>query len=84
MHDHRPEDAFYMLKSRLYPGNLAFFYTKNSNWSPKLNKGITRIVESGIYNKWYEDIMSSALVQEVRLSIHDNITVLLLTNPPLT
>lgn len=47
----------YVLKEQVYQGALTFFLTKHTPWSGKLDEGIMRLVEAGLVNKWYSDIM---------------------------
>ncbi|XP_068227416.1 probable glutamate receptor [Palaemon carinicauda] len=47
----------YVLKEQIYPGALAFFVSKNTPWKGKFDAGIQRLVEAGLVNKWYNDIM---------------------------
>ncbi|CAL4165126.1 unnamed protein product, partial [Meganyctiphanes norvegica] len=52
-------DRVYTYKSQIYEGNLAFFFRKNTPWKYKLDIGIQRLVEGGLVQKWYTDIMDS-------------------------
>ncbi|KAK7083242.1 hypothetical protein SK128_001428 [Halocaridina rubra] len=48
----------YFVKEQIYKANMAFFFKKNTPWKYKFDKGIMRLVESGLIHKWYDDIMA--------------------------
>ncbi|XP_064095656.1 glutamate receptor ionotropic, delta-2-like [Macrobrachium nipponense] len=48
----------YSLKKQLYEGNLAFVFKKGTPWRYKFNLGIQSMVESGLVEKWYKELMS--------------------------
>lgn len=41
-------------------GPLAFFYKQSTPWQYQFNDVINSLVESGIINKWYIDIMEAS------------------------
>lgn len=47
----------YPLKEQLYPGNLAFFFAKNTPWKYKFDIGMRRLVEAGLVWHWYSELM---------------------------
>lgn len=47
----------YMLKEQIYSGALAFFLPKHTPWRVRLSQGIRGLVEGGLVDKWYSDIM---------------------------
>ncbi|XP_047473911.1 uncharacterized protein LOC125028561 [Penaeus chinensis] len=49
--------SVYAMKPQLYEGNLAFFFRRKTPWKDKFNDGIKRLVESGLVQKWYNEIM---------------------------
>ncbi|XP_066958482.1 probable glutamate receptor [Macrobrachium rosenbergii] len=53
----RAKGKTYVLREQIYPGALAFFVNKNTPWKGKFDVGIQRLVEAGLVNKWYNDIM---------------------------
>lgn len=55
--DERAEGKTYMVKEQVYPGALAFFLAKHTPWRARLDEGIRRLVEGGLVDKWYSDIM---------------------------
>ncbi|XP_042226822.1 uncharacterized protein LOC121869529 isoform X2 [Homarus americanus] len=55
--DVRTSETTYMLREQVYSGALAFFLPKHTPWRPRLDQGIRRLVEAGLVNKWYFDIM---------------------------
>ncbi|XP_064115161.1 glutamate receptor ionotropic, kainate glr-3-like [Macrobrachium nipponense] len=56
-HNARAKGKTYLLREQIYPGALAFFAKKNTPWKGKFDVGIQRLVEAGLVNKWYNDIM---------------------------
>ncbi|XP_068250184.1 glutamate receptor ionotropic, kainate glr-3-like [Palaemon carinicauda] len=48
----------YSLRKQLYEGNLAFVFKKGTPWRYKFNLGIQSLVEAGLVEKWYRDLMS--------------------------
>lgn len=49
----------YMLKEQIYSGALAFFMPKHTPWRLRLSQGIRGLVEGGLVDKWYNDIMTT-------------------------
>ncbi|KAK3890323.1 hypothetical protein Pcinc_005705 [Petrolisthes cinctipes] len=49
----------YMLKEQIYSGALAFFLPKHTPWRFRLSQGIKGLVEGGLVDKWYSDIMGT-------------------------
>ncbi|XP_047471302.1 glutamate receptor ionotropic, delta-2-like [Penaeus chinensis] len=47
----------YVLREQIYTGALAFFLPKHTPWRPRLDRGIERLVEAGLVDKWYRDLM---------------------------
>ena len=58
--DHHLEPAAesYLLKEQIYSGALVFYLKENTPWKHRFDIGIQRLVESGLVDKWYNDIMS--------------------------
>ncbi|XP_042886513.1 probable glutamate receptor [Penaeus japonicus] len=42
----------YMLRDQLYPGHLCWYFQKNTAWKYKFDRGIRRLVESGLIAHW--------------------------------
>ncbi|XP_068228133.1 uncharacterized protein [Palaemon carinicauda] len=59
-HDEEANGRTYVLKEQIYQGALAFFLAKHTPWTGRLDQGLKRLVEAGLVNKWYTDIMSSS------------------------
>ncbi|XP_042881010.1 glutamate receptor 2-like [Penaeus japonicus] len=47
----------YVLREQIYTGALAFFLPKHTPWRSRLDRGIRRLVEAGLVDKWYRDLM---------------------------
>lgn len=62
--DEEASGRTYMVKEQVYPGALAFFLAKHTPWRARLDKGIRRLVEAGMVNKWYSDIMDKGSPQQ--------------------
>ncbi|XP_071524430.1 probable glutamate receptor [Panulirus ornatus] len=55
--DERTNKQTYLLREQIYSGALAFFLPKHTPWRSRLDQGICRLLEAGLVNKWYRDIM---------------------------
>ncbi|XP_042861565.1 ionotropic receptor 21a-like [Penaeus japonicus] len=53
-------DNSYMLREQLYPGHLCWYFQKNTAWKYKFDRGIRRLVESGLIAHWIKDMDHSA------------------------
>ena len=53
----------YYLKEQIYTGALVFFYRKYTPWVKKFDDGIQRLIEAGLVNKWFTELMNSNQVQ---------------------
>lgn len=54
---HAPSGSYYFLKDQIYSGSLAFFFRKHTTWRYKFNTGMRRLIEAGLINKWYKELM---------------------------
>ncbi|XP_064099397.1 glutamate receptor-like [Macrobrachium nipponense] len=59
-------DAVYFVREQIYKANLAFFFRKHTPWKFKFDEGIRRLVESGLVQKWYDDIMAEIRMKNKR------------------
>lgn len=63
--------SVYAMRPQLYEGNLAFFFRRKTPWRPRLDAGLSRLVESGLVQKWYGEIMeekTAAMTVGIRVS----------------
>ncbi|KAK7076579.1 hypothetical protein SK128_011616, partial [Halocaridina rubra] len=58
-YDKEARSSTYVLKEQIYQGALAFFLAKHTPWKDRLDQGLRQLVEAGLVNKWYTDIMST-------------------------
>lgn len=58
----------YTLKDQLYEGNLVFFFRKNTPWRHKFDVGLRRLVEAGLVQKWYFNIMEELKKKESKVT----------------
>lgn len=64
----------YMLKEQIYSGALAFFMPKHTPWRLRLSQGIRGLVEGGLVDKWYSDIMTTGSSRSGSSSINLTLT----------
>nr|XP_045604091.1 glutamate receptor ionotropic, delta-1-like [Procambarus clarkii] len=50
-------DEVYFVKEQIYEANLAVFFRKNTPWKYKFDWGIQSLVEAGLVQKWYDDVV---------------------------
>ncbi|XP_045604159.1 glutamate receptor ionotropic, delta-2 [Procambarus clarkii] len=50
-------DKIYFMKEQIFESNLAFIFRKHTPWILTFNKGLRRLVESGLIQKWHTDIL---------------------------
>ena len=47
---------------QIYVGSLAFFYRARTPWRERFDEGITRLIEAGLINKYYQDYMGDYII----------------------